>query len=302
MKWRMVILLVVASLSGGCSPRALTLLFLPVGYGDAIVGIPSGGEAFLIDGGPPEAWPILSGALKARGLEGLGLVFCTHFHPDHDGGLVKVLDAVPVGTLLLNEDPRLFTGESALARKVVEQAVPFRLVSRGDRLTAGDRVTITVLSPSKTLKGDLNTRSMVLRVQVDGVSILLEADADDAAEREMLRAYPQGLESAVIKVPHHGWGSGSLPAFLSAVGPELAILSVGPSRWPAPDPAILARYATAGIPILRTDQDGLITLDTNGRKVLVRTGSGKRVILRKGRNALQEGRRGEQRPTPAPAG
>jgi competence protein ComEC len=58
----------------------------------------------------------------------------------------------------------------------------------------------------------------------------------------------------------HGSASASSARFLDAVAPRLALLSVGRNRWGWPSEKALSRYAERGIPVLRTDRDGMISL------------------------------------------
>jgi competence protein ComEC len=74
------------------------------------------------------------------------------------------------------------------------------------------------------------------------------------------------LDSDVLKVGHHGSVTSSLPKFLSAVSPQWAVTSVG--RWNNfghPDPQVMARYDSLGIQILRTDRDGAVVFETDGK-------------------------------------
>ncbi len=69
------------------------------------------------------------------------------------------------------------------------------------------------------------------------------------------------LAADVLLVPHHGSRTSSSDAFLDAVAPRLAIVQAGYlNRFGHPRPDVLARYAARGIPVLRNDRDGAITV------------------------------------------
>jgi len=73
----------------------------------------------------------------------------------------------------------------------------------------------------------------------------------------------------VLKAPHHGSLTSSTPAFIAAVRPAAVIFSAGrDNRFGHPAPAVVDRYRTAGAAIFRTDRDGAIVLDTDGRSIL----------------------------------
>src|SRR4029077_19092823 len=80
------------------------------------------------------------------------------------------------------------------------------------------------------------------------------------------------LASSVLKVPHHGSRTSSGAAFVAAVRPELAVMSVGAdNHYGLPAPAVEARYRAAGVCVLRTDRCGAITVETDGTSLRVKT-------------------------------
>ena len=63
----------------------------------------------------------------------------------------------------------------------------------------------------------------------------------------------------VLKVPHHGSSTSSTPAFVEAVAPAHAVISVGRgNRFGLPSEEVEARWAEAGALVLRTDRDGAV--------------------------------------------
>ena len=86
---------------------------------------------------------------------------------------------------------------------------------------------------------------------------------------------PAALRAAVLKVPHHGSKTSSTPAFVAAVAPQVAVVSVGAdNRYGLPSRAVLERYRTAGICVLRTDECGAVTVEVDGDRVAVETWRG----------------------------
>jgi competence protein ComEC len=82
----------------------------------------------------------------------------------------------------------------------------------------------------------------------------------------------------VLKVAHHGGATSSTPAFLAAVRPALAVVSVGArNAYGHPDPGTLARLAAAGARVYRTDRDGAILIETDGRSLSVTRWADRRV-------------------------
>jgi competence protein ComEC len=72
----------------------------------------------------------------------------------------------------------------------------------------------------------------------------------------------------VLKVPHHGSAYSSSPAFLEAVQPLTAIVSVGrDNRFGLPAPETLERLEPR--PVFRTDVHGDIEISTDGERLWV---------------------------------
>ena len=117
---------------------------------------------------------------------------------------------------------------------------------------------------------DINNNSVVLRLQYDQFSALLTGDVMEVAERVLLLS-GQPLHGLMLKVPHHGGDTSLTTPFLEAVGPELAIISVGAdNRFGHPHEVTLEELD--GMPVYRTDQHGCIELVTDGARYWVRTG------------------------------
>ncbi|MDH5234051.1 MAG: MBL fold metallo-hydrolase, partial [Gemmatimonadota bacterium] len=78
------------------------------------------------------------------------------------------------------------------------------------------------------------------------------------------------LAADVLKVGHHGSSTSSTGAFVDAVGPRLALVSVGATNlYGHPSSDVMRRLAEAGATVLRTDQLGTIIVRTDGASLEV---------------------------------
>ncbi len=114
---------------------------------------------------------------------------------------------------------------------------------------------------------DANDRSLVLKIAYGETSFLFPGDVSEAAERALIR---QGcpLRSDVLLAPHHGGRQSSSPAFVKRVQPAFAVFSCGAGNlFRFPHPEVLDRYRRLDIRVFRTDLDGAVTMETDGRSI-----------------------------------
>jgi competence protein ComEC len=132
---------------------------------------------------------------------------------------------------------------------------------------------LDVLHPSAQTTAPLdddNRASLVLRVTMGRFDLLLAGDIPVEAEQELLRT-GLPLDAAILKVAHHGAGTSTSQAFLEAVDPRLAVISVGAENtFGHPADEVLARLSGADCRILRTDQRGCVEIITDGVDCWVR--------------------------------
>ncbi len=264
------ILATASVLAGRAPPDRLTVRFLDVGQGDAVLIQHPDGTAVLFDGGPPESGVVR--LLRRAGVDRLALVVATHASRDHHGGLPAVLRRFQVETLLDGGDDTpdpSFRALEALADARGIQRIPARAPLT---LTlAGGDLRIEVLSPPPRPSGpapeDPNPRAVVAIVSSRGFDLLLSADAESEA------LLPLDLPDVdAMKVPHHGSSDPGLPELLERVRPELAGIEVGlRNTYGHPAPATLAALHRAEVPTYRTDRDGTVTVTVDGPSMGIET-------------------------------
>lgn len=96
--------------------------------------------------------------------------------------------------------------------------------------------------------------------------MLLEGDAERPVEQRM--ASSENLKSDLLKVGHHGSRISSSPAFLRAVKPRWAIISVGAGNtFGHPRRETLEHLQQEGVFAYRTDWNGAVTFYLDGKSV-----------------------------------
>lgn len=274
--------------------RSVTVTFLDVGQGDAIVIRAPDGSVTVVDGGGSLEWGDSAGGggpdpgrtvlvpyVRWARIGVVDRIIVSHAHADHVGGLATVLREVPVREVIEPGDPVTLGGEAtgpAYARfrdAIAAAGVSRRVVAFGERLDLGGGLTATVLGPPEPplygTRSDLNSNSLVLLLQYGRWRALLAGDMEAPAE-DWLIGRGLDLDVHVLKVAHHGSNYSTQPAWLAATNPSVAVVSAGrynPFGHPGAD--TLARLAAAGACTLRTDVGGAVTIETDGREWQART-------------------------------
>ncbi|MBP2647953.1 MAG: internalization-related competence protein ComEC/Rec2 [Gemmatimonadetes bacterium] len=253
----------------------LTLHFVDVGQGDAAVLRTPNGHFVVIDAGPRDE-RFDAGAsrvvpvLAREGAASVDVLVASHAHLDHVGGFGAVLAAVPVGTVLEPAAPGADATYREMLGLVGRSGAAWDAARRGERFTV-DSVDFTVLHPDTTWSGwglDLNDDSVVLLVRYGGFRAIFMGDAGEAPEAA-LRGRVGRVD--LLKAGHHGSRTASGAAWLEELSPTVAILSVGShNRYGHPAPEALQRLGAQHATIWRTDQEGTVTVVTDGRHVEVR--------------------------------
>lgn len=228
--------------------RHVAATWLDVGQGDAMILSVPGSDPWVIDTGPgPRAGDIIADALLQGG-NFQASVLLTHADIDHTGGLpglVARVDMTTVRAPWINQ---------------TKTAGEFEVLRAGDRLPLPSLVRGYVLHPFEP--GRENAHSIVTLIVFGKQALLLTGDIHAEQERAIIQQYGpllHQLNVVALKAPHHGSKTSSSTSFLERVQPEMSVISAGRSnRFGHPDPQVLTRYRSAGIPVNTTAEHGAI--------------------------------------------
>jgi competence protein ComEC len=168
--------------------------------------------------------------------------------------------------LWVSVDPNSDSYRTLLA-EAASLGVRVRHLRAGDRISWGS-IDLAVLAPTPAYTNPgppINNDSLVLRLQFDSASALLEGDAEAPSEHRMVSTSLINSIAALgpdtlLKVGHHGSRTSTTPEFLDLVAPQDAVISVGRNNtFGHPRPEIIQRLADAHARVFRTDQFGLTT-------------------------------------------
>jgi competence protein ComEC len=246
----------------------LVVKVLDVGQGDAIL-VRAGGQVLLVDTGDVPARDKLVSYLKAQGITTIDKLFITHPHADHLGGFAAIVDNFTIKQVYDSGQSTTTALYRQYLAAIEKKKIPFTVLTAGDGVDLSVGVALQVLGPAKPLltgtDADSNNNSLVLRLTFGKFAMLLAGDAEQAEETEIVHRYGRNLQSAVLKSGHHGSRTASSPAFLKAVAPEAALISVGATNdYHHPHSSTLKKYETLKIKVFRTDLDGTLTVVSDG--------------------------------------
>ncbi|HEX2931259.1 MAG TPA: ComEC/Rec2 family competence protein, partial [Candidatus Binatia bacterium] len=248
----------------------LRVTHLNVGQGDAAVVELPGSQVVLVDAGGTASTEfdtgdsIVAPFLRARKILKVDYLLVSHPRIDHYGGMRTIANEFSPrefwsgsakGQTQRFEDLEEALEKANIARVALHGREPCRLI---------DAVKFCVLFPAAEKSDDA---SVVVRLEYGKLKYLFAGDIDKRDEALMVQK-SDGLRSAVIKIPRHGSATASTAEFIAAVQPKLAVLSAGArSRSEVQREEIAERYGNIGAQVLRTYEDGAITVLSDGNSV-----------------------------------
>lgn len=261
--------------------RPLRVTFLSVGQGDAVLIELPNGRSMLVDAGGQQEFSnssfdpgqqIVLPYLIRSGIRRLDILVNSHPHEDHLGGIPAVLAGIPVGKIVMPPVPQptpLMLRVEGLAR---ERKIPVYTVHAGASLKIDPRVRVDVVSPPEipysSTDSDPNNNSLVLLMRYGDISFLLTGDAEDVVlDRLAACGLPRDTGINVLKAPHHGSRNGISQALAARFRPRFVVISVGRNTFGHPDTKTVDFWREHGASILRTDENGAVIFETDGKKL-----------------------------------
>ncbi|MCD8238692.1 MAG: MBL fold metallo-hydrolase [Clostridiales bacterium] len=240
---------------------SLKVHFIDVGQGDAIfIELPNN-ETMLIDAGPKTG--IVPGYIKSCGYSSINYVVATHPDADHITGMAEVLNTFSVGTFYMPEKEHTTQTFENMIDAVSNNGCEAVYALAGKTIVDTEGLKVYFAGPVK-IYDDNNACSAVVKLEYNQNSFLFTGDAEETSENDMIAA-GYDLKADILKVGHHGSSSSTSAAFVKAVSPKEAIISVGADNsYGHPTAETLAVLNSAGVNIYRTDEVGTIVVTSDG--------------------------------------
>lgn len=195
---------------------------------------------------------VINPFLKAKQINTLDKVIISHADNDHIGGLNDILQTFTVKDILTS--------------------TPEKITQASTHCYAGqqwywDGVLFEILNPTQNTRFKGNNASCVLKISTKKYSILLSADIEKKAEKQLVKHQREKLNSDILISPHHGSKTSSTQVFLDAVSPSTVIVSSGyKNRFNHPAQKIVDRYKVNNIKMISSNCAGQISI-TLGDKI-----------------------------------
>jgi competence protein ComEC len=262
----------------------LRVTFLAVGHGGCTVLETPDGKTLIYDAGAMDGPDVtrmhIAPYLWSRGRRYIDELFLSHADLDHFNGVAALLDRFEIGQVTCTPSfaDKDLPGVRRTLALIREHNVPMRVVHSGEQLSAGE-VTIEILHPPpRGPDGTENVRSMVLRVEHRGHSILLTGDLESPGLERVAQGH--GGHVDVLMAPHHGSAAANNRLLAEWARPRLVVACDSrPLKVTEGDP-----YGAVRAEVWVTGLEGAVTIHSHvtgmtaetfrtGKRLVVRTGS-----------------------------
>ena len=193
---------------------------LAVGHGQCAVATLEDGSTVVVDCGSADHphWPAqqLVARLRRRRVD---LLVITHGDRDHVSGIPALLENARVVRAVLPAD----LSNEPCGRALRDHGAELILLAPGEVCEPHD--DLAVAAPS-LLPGHENDGSLWVRIQLQGISLLLCGDAEARGIGAALRS-GAAAPSTVLVAPHHGRPTPASTRLLDAVRPAAMLVSCG---------------------------------------------------------------------------
>ena len=209
--------------------------------------------------------------MKNSNIKTLDYVIATHPHEDHIGSMATVIKTFNVNEFLA---PKVYHNTESFLSMINElnkKALKINIIKKGtdDFIDLGNNTKVYVFSPIKDTYDNLNNYSPIIKIVYGNTSFLFTGDAESDLEKEVLNT-DANLLSNVLKIGHHGSSTSTSENFLTAVNPNISVISVGINNsYKHPSSKTLNLLEKHNIKYYRTDEDGTIIIKSDGNNLYV---------------------------------
>ncbi|MGN1457057.1 MAG: ComEC/Rec2 family competence protein [Acutalibacteraceae bacterium] len=242
--------------------------YIDVGQGDSeFIELPDG-TTMLIDAGTADYGETVVDYIKDLGYKKIDYLIGTHPHADHIGGMQKVVKSFDIGSVYMPKASTNTKTYENLLTEIKNKGLKIKTAKAGVSIISENDLKVDILAPNSSKYDELNNYSAVVKITYKNNKFLYTGDAEKLSEDEI----KADVSADVIKVGHHGSTSSSSKNFVKNVSPKYAVICVGKDNtYGHPKDSIIKRWENIGANVLRTDEDGSITITSDGKNISVNT-------------------------------
>ena len=255
-------------------PQKLRIFFIDVGQGDSTLIITPDKKTVLIDGGGSDSFDVgkkvLLPYLLDRRILKIDYVLISHFDTDHCGGILTIMEKVKVKNIIISEQAEHSENYERFKKLMIHKKIRLIEVKKGDKIKIGRYSEFKILFPTSRLLSEnpLNNNSIVAQFNYNNFKMLFTGDIEKLAEQQILKTEKAEIRADILKVAHHGSKTSSIPEFIKAVRPRIALIGVGKNNtFGHPNQQTIKNLENIKCRIYRTDLQGeiIIKIDQKGR-------------------------------------
>ena len=255
-------------------PQKLRIFFIDVGQGDSTLIITPDKKTVLVDGGGSDSFDVgekvLLPYLLDRRILKVDYVLISHFDTDHCGGILTIMEKVKVKNIIISEQAEHSENYERFKKLMLHKKIRLIEVKKGDKIKIGRYSEFKILFPTSRLLSEnpLNNNSIVAQFNYNNFKMLFTGDIEKLAEQQILKTEKAEIRADILKVAHHGSKTSSIPEFIKAVRPKIALIGVGKNNtFGHPNQQTIKNLENIKCRIYRTDLQGeiIIKIDQKGR-------------------------------------
>ena len=263
------------------------IVMVDVGQGDSM-HIKAGGKNYLVDGGGSDKFEVGKKTLKPYLLKNevshIDGAFVSHLHTDHYRGICELAKDGMIDSIFVYEMNHLKVKQIMNDTGLSQDRIFF--LRKGHKILLGKNSMLEVLWPPSYTdekyiemiadEADENDSCLIMKITVNGVSLLATGDLGENGEHDIIEAYNIAgnqsandiLEADILKVGHHGSKTSSCDNFLDAVSPSFAAIQVGKNNmYGHPAKETIERLKLRDIKVMRNDTEGAVGFIISSGKV-----------------------------------
>lgn len=245
--------------------RNLKIYFYDVKSGDSIFISTPQKNKVLIDTGRDDSYNLIGDILLKNSIKDIDMLFLTHNHNDHIGGIENLLKSHRVNYLFIPKYSSIINDLDEMKELFLKDTKIIYLQT-GDQIKY-DGLVLTVLNPTNNSLNE-NNQSLVLDVKYGEYDMLFTGDIEKEIESNLIEQLSRRYD--ILKVPHHGSETSSTKNFVNQIKPLYSVIQVGKNNYGHPNKDVIKKYQDIDSQILRTDLDGCIIFEL-GQKIKINT-------------------------------